>query len=250
MSDDQQPTAGTPPSGGQSGQNGNLSLGYGYPPPPPGYGYPPYDPAMAQQTPPPGYGYPPPPPPGYGYPPPPPGYGYPPYDPAMAQQTPPPGYGYPPPPPPGYGYPPPPPGYGAPPPPPKPITPIGKFGRGDSFTTTIILPKHSLKIDESKFLRLLAGSASLMKDEKRRIIEAVPRLTQEQVDELIRILEEEKQKFSELDVEHQAQMEALEAKQKQEWDELEMEMTEVDRQEKEDDAAEAIRQKLSGKKEE
>ena len=123
-----------------------------------------------------------------------------------------------------------------------------KVWREDSFTTTIRLPKHSLTIDEPRFLRLLAGSASLMKDEKRRIIEAVPRLTQEQIDELIRILEEEKQKFSELDVEHKGQLEALESKQKQEWEELEMEMNAGERQEQEDSAADAIRQQLSGKR--
>ena len=232
MSDGQQPTGSTPPpSGGQFHQQGNPPQGFQPPPQQGGAG-----------TPPPGYGYPP--PPGYGYPPP----GY---DPSVAQQgapgTPPPGYGYPPP---GYGYPPQP-GYGTPPPPPpKPIVPIGKFGREDSFTTTIRLPKHSLTIDEPRFLRLLAGSASLMKDEKRRIIEAVPRLTQEQIDELIRILEEEKQKFSELDVEHKGQLEALESKQKQEWEELEMEMNAGERQEQEDSAADAIRQQLSGKKKE
>lgn len=231
MSDGQQPTGSTPPpSGGQFHQQGNPPQGFQPPPQQGGAG-----------TPPPGYGYP---PPGYGYPPP----GY---DPSVAQQgapgTPPPGYGYPPP---GYGYPPQP-GYGTPPPPPpKPIVPIGKFGREDSFTTTIRLPKHSLTIDEPRFLRLLAGSASLMKDEKRRIIEAVPRLTQEQIDELIRILEEEKQKFSELDVEHKGQLEALESKQKQEWEELEMEMNAGERQEQEDSAADAIRQQLSGKKKE
>jgi hypothetical protein len=89
-----------------------------------------------------------------------------------------------------------------------------------------------------------------MKDEKKRIIEAVPKLTQQQVDELIRILEEEKQKFSELDMQHKDQLDNLEKKHSQEWAELEMEMTAPERQAEEDSQAEAIRAQLSGSGEE
>jgi hypothetical protein len=166
---------------------------------------------------------------------------------------PPPGYGYPPQGGQPAGYPPPPPGYGYPPPPQqpqKPIKPIGHFGIEGEFQTPIKLPEHKLNIDESKFLRLLAGSVSLMKDEKKRIIEAVPKLTQQQVDELIRILEEEKQKFSELDMQHKDQLDNLEKKHSQEWAELEMEMTAPERQAEEDSQAEAIRAQLSGSGEE
>lgn len=85
-----------------------------------------------------------------------------------------------------------------------------------------------------------------MKDEKKRIIEAVPRLTQEQVDELIRILEEEKQKFSDLDVQHKQQLESLESRHAQEWAELEMEMTADERAQAEDTQAEEIRKRLAG----
>jgi peptidoglycan hydrolase CwlO-like protein len=103
--------------------------------------------------------------------------------------------------------------------------PIGSFGRTDGFQTKIKIPAHQLKFDENKFLRLMAGSISLTKDEKKRIIEAVPKLTQFQVDELIRILQEEKDKFSALDVKHKEQLRGLESKHAQEWEDLEMEMT-------------------------
>jgi hypothetical protein len=127
------------------------------------------------------------------------------------------------------------------------VVPIGKFGRDpNNFETPIKLPPHQLQIEEKKFLGLLAGSVSLMKDEKKRIIEAVPRLTQEQVDELIRILEEEKQKFSDLDVQHKQQLESLEARHAQEWAELEMEMTAEERAQVEDSQAEEIRKRLAG----
>ena len=184
------------------------------PVPPTGGNPPPPPPPAAGGNPPP----PPPPPPGAGYPP----AGYPPY-----------------------GYPPA--GYPAPlPPPAAPVKPIGHFGRDGGFHTPIKLPKHSLNIDENKFLKMLAGSVSLMKDEKKRIIEAVPRLTQQQVDELIKILEEEKQKFSDLDVSHGQQLTGLEQKAKSEWEQLEMEMTAGDRKAEEDKNAADIRAQLSG----
>ncbi len=85
-----------------------------------------------------------------------------------------------------------------------------------------------------------------MKDEKKRIIEALPRLTQNQVDELMRILEEEKDKFSALDVEHKPQLDTLQAKHEQEWSELEMEMTAGEKKQAEDAKAEEIRKQLSG----
>jgi hypothetical protein len=45
------------------------------------------------------------------------------------------------------------------------------------FIINIRLPPHQLEIDEDKFLRLLAGCASLHKIEKRMIIRSVPRFS-------------------------------------------------------------------------
>ena len=127
---------------------------------------------------------------------------------------------------------------------PKSDNPIGSFGRGDDFSTPIKLPPHQLKIDEKAFLRLLAGSVSLMREEKKRIIQAVPRLTQEQIDELIRILGEEKEKFSELDISHKDQLRQLEAKAESEWSALELEMSAPQKAKDEKADAEKIRQQL------
>jgi hypothetical protein len=127
-----------------------------------------------------------------------------------------------------------------------PVKPIGNFGREDTFQTSIKLPENNLNFDDNLFLRLLAGSISLTKDEKRRVIEAVPRLTQQQVDELIRILQEEKSKFSELDVKHKDQLKALENQHKVEWEALEAEMMSEEQAEEEESEAEAIRAKLGG----
>ena len=128
-------------------------------------------------------------------------------------------------------YPPP----GQPPMPPQEVVtqPIGEFGMTDGFKTKIKLPVHKLQFDENLFLKLLAGSISLTKDEKKRIIGAVPQLTQFQVDELIRILSEEKQKFSELDMKHKEQLDGLQGTHHQEWEELEAELTSGDAKAKE-----------------
>ena len=151
----------------------------------------------------------------------------------------------------GYGYPPQPGGMPPTPPPAlgpdgKPLPPIGHFGRDDGFKTTIKLPKHNLKIDENLFLKLLAGSVSLSKDEKKKVIESVPRLRQQQADDLIRIFNEEKQKFSDLDTRHKEQLEKLEKQAKIDWEALEAEYGSVEKAAEEKSKAEEIRAQLSG----
>jgi len=141
----------------------------------------------------------------------------------------------------------PPPGMGQPGMPPgqqQPVTPIGSFGINGSFQSKIQIPKHELKFDEQYFLKLLAGSISLSKDEKKRIIESIPKLSQYQIDELIKIFEEEKRKFSQLDVKHKEQLRALEKKSASEWDSLEMAQEQGDVEDKENAAADDIRKSL------
>src|SRR3989344_8518183 len=56
----------------------------------------------------------------------------------------------------------------------------------------LTIPAHGeTQFDEVKFLTLLRGSISLTRDEKWRIIQAVPKLSQFQIDELQKILDEE-----------------------------------------------------------
>ncbi len=67
----------------------------------------------------------------------------------------------------------------------------------------IAVPEHpETNFDEQKFLTLLRGSISLTRDEKWRIVQAIPKLSQFQIDELQKILEEEKFKFSQLSPKH------------------------------------------------
>jgi hypothetical protein len=86
---------------------------------------------------------------------------------------------------------------------------------------SVKVPAHSLTFDENQFLRLLAGSISLSRDEKKRIIDTIPKLKQSQVDELIRIFDEEKFKFSQLSKKHVPQLEKLAKQHLQDWLDLE-----------------------------
>ncbi|EKD48306.1 MAG: hypothetical protein ACD_65C00020G0001, partial [uncultured bacterium] len=108
---------------------------------------------------------------------------------------------------------------------PKPDPALANYKFWDhmkDFKTTIKIPPHNLKFDETYFIKLLAGSISLMKDEKKRIVDSIPKLRQEQVDELIKILEEEKEKFIELSPKHAAQLKKLEDEHKQDWKDIEI----------------------------
>ncbi len=86
---------------------------------------------------------------------------------------------------------------------------------------SITIPPHSLHFDEQKFLHLLAGSISLSRDEKKNIIATIPKLKQSQIDELIRIFEEEREKFAQLNAKHVPQLEKLAKQHYQDWMDLE-----------------------------
>lgn len=112
------------------------------------------------------------------------------------------------------------------------------------FDTNITIPEHTLKFDQKFFLRLLAGSISLTKDEKLKIIKSIPKLSQYQIDELIKILQEEQRKFAELSEKHSEQLEKLEKKHAEEWKDIEV-GTKAEEKGREDEAkAEEIRKNL------
>ncbi|NJP04006.1 hypothetical protein HC823_01975 [Candidatus Gracilibacteria bacterium] len=88
----------------------------------------------------------------------------------------------------------------------QPTTPADPNARQGQLGTKgkhyLVIPPHpNTQFDEENFLTLLEGSISLTLEEKNRVIEAIPRLSIEQINELIKIFEEEKQKFSELEAE-------------------------------------------------
>lgn len=108
----------------------------------------------------------------------------------------------------------------------------------------IPVPAHNLKFDEQYFLRLLAGSISLTKDEKKRIIESIPKLRQAQIDELIKIFEDEKKKFAELSKKYTEQLEKLAQKHFEDWMDLETSFKQQKKTVEDDKKAEEIRKKL------
>ncbi len=85
-----------------------------------------------------------------------------------------------------------------------------------------LLEKHSeeVNVEGSEFLDLLKHSLSLNTMEKKRVIDAVPTLSQFQFDELSKVFSEERTKFRELAKEHPEDIKKLVTKQQTEWIEL------------------------------
>ena len=81
------------------------------------------------------------------------------------------------------------------------------------------LKKHlpEVKVEEEVFLDLLKHSLSLNTQEKKRVVDAVPTLSQFQFDELTKVFTEEREKFRDLAKEHPEDIKKLLAKQQSEW---------------------------------
>ncbi|MCD5382690.1 hypothetical protein LR002_01040, partial [Candidatus Gracilibacteria bacterium] len=126
----------------------------------------------------------------------------------------------------------------------EPIVPIGEFGLSDDFQTNIKLQEHETEVNENYFISLIAGSISLSIDEKKKIIENFGSLNQFQVDELIKIFEEEKGKFSALDIKHKEQLDKLQQQHKIAWEAYEAEQQQKEEVETEEGEAEDIRKSL------
>jgi hypothetical protein len=109
----------------------------------------------------------------------------------------------------------------------------------------ITMPGHpETQFDEALFLSLLRGSISLTRDEKWRIIQAIPKLSQFQIDELQKILEEERRKFSELSPKHLLQLKKLEEKHSEDWRDLQAVTVQEGAKKEEDEQADEIRKQL------
>jgi hypothetical protein len=107
------------------------------------------------------------------------------------------------------------------------------------------IPAHpNTKFDEKKFLELLAGSISLTITEKKRIVEAIPQLSQFQIDELMKIFEEERGKFAELEKKHADQIAELEKQHAGSMQDVEAKKEEEVKKEEEAQKAEDIKKQL------
>ncbi len=79
---------------------------------------------------------------------------------------------------------------------------------------------EAVTVDEPEFLDLLKHSLSLNTMEKKRVIDAVPTLSQFQFDELTKVFSEERVKFRDLAGQHPDDIKKLVAKQQSEWIQL------------------------------
>jgi hypothetical protein len=122
-----------------------------------------------------------------------------------------------------------------------------RFGSIASRLTNdhIAIPAHpETRFDEQMFLGLLRGSISLTRDEKWRIIQAVPKLSQFQIDELQKILVDERRKFSELSPKHLLQLQKLEQKHSEDWKDLQSLMIQSQSKQEEKSQVDDIRKQL------
>jgi hypothetical protein len=78
-----------------------------------------------------------------------------------------------------------------PPPPPRPKSPNDQI-----FQRFLVHPLTTF--DETSFLDLLEHSLSLSTFEKKRVVDAIPSLSQFQVDELVKVFEDERVEFRKL----------------------------------------------------
>lgn len=108
------------------------------------------------------------------------------------------------------------------------------------------IPGHETTFDEMLFKELLAGSISLMYNEKKAIIAQVPKLSQFQLDELIKILKEEKRKFAELNKKHTDELKKIEEKHENKEEKQELRQAEEQSKSKDEEEAEALLRQLRG----
>lgn len=81
----------------------------------------------------------------------------------------------------------------------------------------ILKHREDVIFDEKEFLDLLKFSLSLNVDEKRRVIDAMPTLSQFQINELKKVFTDERVKFRELAWKHPEDIKKLVTKQQREW---------------------------------
>ena len=91
----------------------------------------------------------------------------------------------------------------------------------DSIVLSLLkLHSGAVQVEPETFMDLLKHSLSLNTMEKKRVIDAVPTLSQFQFDELTKVFTEEREKFRELAKDHPEDIKKLLAKQQTEWIQL------------------------------
>ena len=91
----------------------------------------------------------------------------------------------------------------------------------DSIVLNLIkLHSDEVEFDAENFSDLLKFSLSLNTMEKKRVVDAIPTLSQFQIDELTKVFTEERVKFKDLAKEHPDDIKKLLKKQQSEWNQL------------------------------
>jgi hypothetical protein len=106
--------------------------------------------------------------------------------------------------------------------------------------------ENSLNFNPKEFLELLAGSISLMYAEKKAIIDQIPKLSQFQIDELLKILREEKKKFAALNKKHTEELKKIEAKHDNSEEKEKLHNEELSQRSADEEAAAELLRKLQG----
>lgn len=110
----------------------------------------------------------------------------------------------------------------------------------------VIPPHPNTNFNDEEFLDLLEGSISLSMEEKQRVIEAIPRLSIEQVHELINIFKEEQTKFAELESEFSEDVSRLKQEREKEVDIKKIKQEEESEDSEAEAEAEELRKQLLG----
>jgi hypothetical protein len=105
---------------------------------------------------------------------------------------------------------------GAPVPPPPPPRP--KTSNDQIFQRFLVHPLTTF--DETSFMNLLEHSLSLSTFEKKRVIDAIPTLSQFQIDELVKVFEDERVEFRKLMPTEGEIIKWLVVKAQNEWEQL------------------------------
>lgn len=82
------------------------------------------------------------------------------------------------------------------------------------------LHSQEIELNSEEFLDLLKHSLSLNLMEKKRVVDAVPTLSQFQFNELIKVFKWEREQFAELAKKHPDDIKKLVKKQQEEWTQL------------------------------
>jgi hypothetical protein len=107
-------------------------------------------------------------------------------------------------------------GWGAPVPPPQPPRP--KTSNDAIFQRFLVHPLTTF--DEKYFMELLEHSLSLSTFEKKRVIDAISTLSQFQIDELVKVFEDERVEFRKLMPTEGEIIKGLVVKAQNEWEQL------------------------------